>query len=260
MGEKAFVKLSTTYYLDERIMRVGEAAEVLFLRMIALAGQLESDGFLSAEQVRAVAPRGCRSVAKRVLALQQADLIAAVTGGYRITNYGKWQRSRQQIAEDRERNAARQRAFQARRKAAAAGEPNALVTEQIRRDKIRTKATPPATPPNPAPGRGSVVVRGGETPRAIITEWTANATVPNSTAERAERELRKLIGEGIPFGTVRAGFTEWLESGMRSPGLIPDFVARAANGGNNGNRSTTDQRVMNGLALVAKYAAMDEEP
>jgi len=50
---KLYVKLDTDYYRDEKLIDAGEAAEVLFVRCLALAKDQLLDGYLSRKVVLA---------------------------------------------------------------------------------------------------------------------------------------------------------------------------------------------------------------
>ena len=66
-----YVKLVTTYYQDEKVISVGEAAELLYVRALCKAKELPTDGFLSTEQLVFL---GLPNVRRRAVRLVNAGL------------------------------------------------------------------------------------------------------------------------------------------------------------------------------------------
>lgn len=74
-----FVKLTTRYYLDQALLRAGEAAEVLWCRGKAYAGGEESDGFIPTEVLPLLCPTRGKA---RAAALVREGLWMPVDGGW----------------------------------------------------------------------------------------------------------------------------------------------------------------------------------
>jgi hypothetical protein len=83
-------KLSTSYYQDIAILRAGEAAEILFLRMIAYSGSQETSGCVPAEVIPMLTP--LRSKA-RIDALLASNLISKQGETYFIRSWNRHQES-----------------------------------------------------------------------------------------------------------------------------------------------------------------------
>lgn len=99
-----FVKLKTTYYNDLAIMAAGEAAEVLFTRALAFAGEQETDGFIPAAVVPRLAPN---KTSTRISSLVREGLWVKVTGGWQIAGWEKHQALKSEL--DMKRDQTRQR-------------------------------------------------------------------------------------------------------------------------------------------------------
>jgi len=108
-----WVKLHTRYYADDKIEALPDAdAEIMFVRGLARAGEVEREGFIPAESLPKLARR--RRYAASVSALLAAGLWTKVPGGYQVTNWDHWQDGLDALA--RRRTADRER--QRRRRAA----------------------------------------------------------------------------------------------------------------------------------------------
>ena len=84
-----WVKLSTNYYLDPKIVGLDADAEVLFIRGLAYAGDQETRGFIPERIVPSLARS--RRPAATVRKLVDADLWKHAPGGYRMPAWGHWQ-------------------------------------------------------------------------------------------------------------------------------------------------------------------------
>lgn len=140
-----WVKLDSTFYLDAAVIRAGEPAEVLFVRAMAYCGDQENDGLVP----RAILPRlaPTRSAA-RASALVREGLWEKVPEGWRFVNWARHQRTRDQLAADRGKAAARQaRHRHGGSNAVGHAVTNASVTEQKREEEKRVDAAAAAWPP-----------------------------------------------------------------------------------------------------------------
>jgi len=110
----AYAPLSAYYADDERIMEVGEAAELLYLRMLAYCARTpKTEGYVSLAQVRSrlgIVATGAEDGAEtRAERCADAGLLIRENGGYRIASWLKWNRSYEEItrvrAQDQNRKA-----------------------------------------------------------------------------------------------------------------------------------------------------------
>jgi hypothetical protein len=94
----SYAPLSAHYYKDDAIQEAGEKAEVLFTRGMAFCADVLSDGFISDRQLRIVGV-GLSGVTKRAEALAAVGLWRRdqERGGYWLTSWLKWNRSRDEI-------------------------------------------------------------------------------------------------------------------------------------------------------------------
>ncbi len=105
-----WVRLMTNYFFDDAILRVGPQAEVLFLRSVAFCGGTGSDGFVSAGQLPVVGI-GLEAVEDLAARLVEAGLWVpdADRGGWDVRQWLKYNRSTDEIAKGRSRDAAAKR-------------------------------------------------------------------------------------------------------------------------------------------------------
>lgn len=111
-----WVKLSARYYLDPAVANLDDAAEVMFTRALAYAGDQETGGFIPAGVVPALCRR--RRYETAVDALIAAGLLRRARGGYAITRWHEWQSELEAIV--RRRSADRDRKRRERERASAA--------------------------------------------------------------------------------------------------------------------------------------------
>ena len=111
---RLYVPLDLGFFDDIRVMRAGEKAGWLYLRMCTKARGADTDGILFAEQIAAL---GLPQWKQRLDALVREDLVVeTVPGMYVIRSYVKWN----QTAAEREeaKRAEAKRKADARAKAA----------------------------------------------------------------------------------------------------------------------------------------------
>lgn len=109
-----WVKLSTRYYADPRVEALPDAdTELMFVRGLARAGEVEREGFIPEESLPKLARR--RRYAASVNALLASGLWTRVDGGYQVTGWDHWQDALDALAKRRAADRERQR----RRRAAA---------------------------------------------------------------------------------------------------------------------------------------------
>lgn len=84
---KPYVPLSTSYYDDQKVMAAGEKAEILFVRSLAAAKRLWSDGVLLDGHLDRI---GLSDVVGRAARLVDVGLWTRIDGGYQIVAWDKW--------------------------------------------------------------------------------------------------------------------------------------------------------------------------
>lgn len=111
----SYAPLSAHYYKDDAIAEAGEKAELLYLRGLAFCADVLSNGFISDVQLTRFVGTGMRDARKRAETLArtlsndgnplwQRD---EKQGGYWVTAWLKWNRSREDISELNQKDADR---------------------------------------------------------------------------------------------------------------------------------------------------------
>lgn len=155
-----WVKLSSRYYLDPAVASLDDAAEVMFTRGLAYAGDQETGGFVPSSIVPTLTRR--RRYEATVDALVAASLWLPVSGGYQITRWEEWQEELEAIARrrsaDRER---KRREREAKKKAqlkamsrdmSADGHADSPHTEKEKNPPYPPQGGVTAPPPEPPAG------------------------------------------------------------------------------------------------------------
>lgn len=100
------VWLSSTYYLDPRIIDLSEGAECLFNRSIAYSGAAETGGFVPKNALKTL---GIGAVNRKKSELVSSGLWIETERGYRLSGWDNWQGSGDDLLKrrksDRERKA-----------------------------------------------------------------------------------------------------------------------------------------------------------
>jgi hypothetical protein len=81
MTKKLYVPLEVDYYQNDKMTKVSERAEVLYIRTLCIAKSLLTDGVLTRNQMEFV---GLKSIDSRILELVSANLWEPVDGGWLI--------------------------------------------------------------------------------------------------------------------------------------------------------------------------------
>lgn len=118
----SYAPLSAHYYKDAALFAAGERAEVLFTRSLAFCSDVLNDGFIAENQLPlfTVGLTGVKARADKLLAgcAAQAHDVAdceglwhreTARGGYVVTAWLKWNRSKKEIIEAAEKDADRKR-------------------------------------------------------------------------------------------------------------------------------------------------------
>ncbi len=96
------------------------------------------------------------------------------------------------------------------------------------------------------------------TAQTLLAEWIDHcaARPPSRVIGQLAKLLGEMLAEGIPAPVIRQGLADWHRKGQH-PATLPSFVNATMN--SPPTQSTADQRVGAGLALAAKYAALDAQ-
>lgn len=290
-----YVPLSLTYMDDDALLSCSPLAELLFVRMLAVAGQLKTDGYLTQAQIvhRAGTRLGERRVPMLLAELVAAGPVLESDGGYRIRAWLEWNKSAEELRRDKAKDAERKRA---ERTGQAPDDPDrppgvqavsGWTDDDVQPDSERTPAglraeserCPASRAPTraghgtalhdteltaPTEPRGELIpLAAPVTAQTLVAEWIEHCTTrpPGRMVGQVAKLLGEMLGEGLPATAVRAGLAQWhlaaiADANGRHPATLPSFVHAAANH-RPAATSTTDQRVAAGLALAAKYAELD---
>jgi hypothetical protein len=103
MSGTTYVPLKSDYYDDPKVIHAGEAAELLFVHMLAYCSRTFTDGFIDDAQMTRL---GLKRVEKRAATLAQHALISRVdddnSHGYRVSSWLKHNPSVREIAKAHE--------------------------------------------------------------------------------------------------------------------------------------------------------------
>lgn len=228
----SYAPLSAHYYKDDAIAEAGEGPELLYVRGLAFCADVLSDGFISDTQLSRFVGVGMRDATKRARRLAEVGLWERVAGGWHITGWLKWNRSRDDITDlnrkDSERKGGR-----------AAGPdddvppptnddappesdpiPNGNRTESDANDPRNPNGIQPRahgrahgraqTPLNSTPLHSrEVAADAASAPTAAVVEaWTAEiqrngaAKVPTAMKAQIGREARELLESGTNLDLV----------------------------------------------------------
>jgi hypothetical protein len=261
-----YVVLSVSYYRDDAVLRAGEAAEVLFTRSIAFAGEQPADGYITEHQARYVIGAGLKRIEQRIAALVRESLWVPVDGGWVVRSYVKWNRSAEEIGmtrkADRERKAAKREAERSMSDSIPPGiRPESdgipvevpdltyVVGKEVRSGEVKS---------------GQIVAPQADATAAstLIAEWIDHCSggrPPSRVVGQVAREVGKMLDEGIPLADVRAGLAAWHAKGLH-PSTLASVVHEVRTGADRKTQpkgSTTDERVAATLDLAARYAAAE---
>jgi hypothetical protein len=104
-----YAPLSATYYQDDDIADAGEAAELLYVRGLAFCAGRPSDGFISDTQVVRFVGVGMGDALDRAETLVKVGAWERVDGGFVVRSWLKWNKSAEELGQDRTRDRDRKR-------------------------------------------------------------------------------------------------------------------------------------------------------
>jgi hypothetical protein len=235
------VWLSTTYYLDPRIINLSEGAECLFLRSMAYCGAAETRGFVPELALKTL---GVRALNRKKSELLCAGLWTEVEGGYRLSSWAKWQKNgddllkrkeadRNRKAKEREVSRDSHVTVQAQRR----GEEKREGKTQVGRASLPTVETSLEERPGPEVG-----IDGWKLVRDLIPDEH-----PQAVRSGLAIESTTLLKSGSSESDVREALTLWLSKPNLGPRVLPSLVSEAIRkraGPKPGTRrSTTDDRM-----------------
>lgn len=103
-----WVKLFTRYYADKAVALGSDASEVMFVRGLGLAGELEESGFIPDAMLHHLARKP--AIARRTAAgLVKVNLWERTPGGYLIVNWDEYQADLEKYVERKNRDKERKR-------------------------------------------------------------------------------------------------------------------------------------------------------
>lgn len=120
-----WVKLFSSYYLDQAVANLSDPAEVLFTRAIAYCGAAESHGFVPTivlpGLIRNATPKRVKALCEELASTEPEPLWLAEPGGYRLRKWEDIQTDLESILLRRQTDAQRQRNKRARDKGRSEG-------------------------------------------------------------------------------------------------------------------------------------------
>ncbi|MDL5159469.1 hypothetical protein [Actinomycetospora termitidis] len=102
----SYAPLSAHYAKDDKIIRAGEKAELLYVRGLAFCADVLNDGVITDAQLAHVGV-GMTALKARARALVDVELWQRVDGGYRVVAWLNWNKTREDILNDAHRDTAR---------------------------------------------------------------------------------------------------------------------------------------------------------
>lgn len=102
-----WVKLAVQYYIDPKVRGLDDAAELMFVRGLARAGELGQEGFIPEADLGLLTRR--RRWGSLVKALVDAGLWSPVSGGYVVSRWAEWNSAADALAARRQADRERQR-------------------------------------------------------------------------------------------------------------------------------------------------------
>lgn len=102
----SYAPLSAHYYKDDKVIRAGEKAELLYVRGLAFCADVLNDGFISDAQLAHVGV-GLSNVKARAKALAETGAWERAAGGYYVKAWLRWNKSREDILDEAKRDADR---------------------------------------------------------------------------------------------------------------------------------------------------------
>jgi hypothetical protein len=245
-------KVDDTLAAHAKARRAGLAAMGLWVLAGSHCGQQLTDGFVP-EWFVVLWPSG----RKHAAALVEAGLwTPATVDGEDGWQFHEWQQSnpmREQVMAERERSRQRQQQWRDKHRT----DPTSHTVRNGVTDGVSNSAPtrPDPTRPESTSVGGELTVVEDDPTSALIREHAAayDQPPPPSALIPVKRAVMRLVAEGVTPDRISAGLTRMRDRRL-GPGLLPQLVTETGPA-----KSTTDQRVAQGLALVAKYEAQEQQ-
>jgi hypothetical protein len=147
----SWFQLETAFVSHPKVIGLSDRAFRLHICALAFAAEHLTDGEIDPVAIRLLArtagiPRPLYQV-KELIAARLWEVSPLETDSYRIHDYAKHQRTKQDVERDRDANRTRQQAYRDRqRNASVTASRNGLVTEQIRSSSSIEKGSIPKGP------------------------------------------------------------------------------------------------------------------
>lgn len=254
----AYAPLSAHYADDEAIMQAGEAAELLYLRMLAYAARTPlTEGWISEavmvsrlgfrEDVRETVREDVRELAlsRRIERLREAGLITRDGTGYQIASWLRWNKSAAEMGKERARDRKRKASDlhvsgtgAGNSAGTSAGVPN-KVPPPIPLANTEAEANTETLPAQAPPTTTDVAIHTDDpqTTQALIGEWVDHCQQPPPGRVKGQvaKEIKTMLDEGIDYERVRAGLADWNTRDLH-PSVLPSIVHGIGNRQNGSRR------------------------
>src|SRR6266568_6774432 len=209
-----WVKLGSGYFLDVAIACLDDAGEVMFLRGLAYCGAADSGGFIPEAMLPAL---GRRNQTKTAAAIVKAGKWERVDGGYRVTQWEKWQHELEVLLGKRRREADRKR--RGRVRGQSADEPpdagaDAGAECRPTESKSKTTATKTVAVAADKPRRRKTGAPDGLEIDTGMRAWAAE----NCAGIDVDRETAKFLDHHAAKGSLmldwKRGWMSWMHKAV----------------------------------------------
>lgn len=192
-----WVKLSARYYLDPAVANLDDAAEVMFTRGLAYAGNGQG-GFIPDGVLPGLSRK--RRYEASVQALVAAGLWLPARGGFKIARWEEWQSELEAIARRRSADRDRKRREREREKAQAEGLSRDMSTDSPHPEKKSKTSTANAVEDHVRPEVQRLcthladrIERNGSRRPAITRRWRDAARLMLDADGRTEEQVMRAI-------------------------------------------------------------------
>jgi len=211
----SYAPLSAHAYKDDRLARVGQAAELLYYRGLSFAADVIADGFISDEQLNRFVGAHMRNTKTTAARLVDSGLWTREAHGYRITAWLKWNRSVAEIEHLLEKDAGR--------KPGSERNPNGVQTESDRSGApegdgiLRAEPDTDTEPETKKIGRAR---RATQAPTHLLVtadmrEWAEKAQVRVPLDAETEKFLDFHRAKGSTFKDWHAAWRTWMRNSLK---------------------------------------------
>lgn len=228
----SYAPLSAHYYKDAALFAAGERAEVLFTRSLAFCSDVLNDGFIAEKQIPLFTV-GLSALKPRIaaLVLDCADEPHAVEdcaglwhrdkvrGGYVVTAWLKWNRSKKEIIEAAQKDSDRKRPESPPDRPPSPDSERNPDGNETESERPPNGFQPRARTPSPTPrhSRSTSLQVSGRTPSGAVRPETPGGTPPPARRRAADALARppEPHDDGAPDGQAARAQIAQLLSGRR---------------------------------------------